>query len=150
MAFKRTQFSQQDVDRINLRNKGLVARREEGEKGEVVKVPKINGNRINIKPLSINEAFFGRHVKTTVCRRYEASVYALLPQMKLPEAPYEVRYKFGFSSRGADLANPEKVFTDLLCKRYNFDDRYIFKMTLEKEITKKGNEFIEFEILHYK
>ena len=55
--------------------------------------------------------------------------------------------KFGFSSKLADWDNPVKPFQDILQKRYNFDDRDIFKATVEKEIVKKGNEFIEFKIL---
>jgi hypothetical protein len=42
---------------------------------------------------------------------------------------------------------PVKPFQDILQKRYNFDDRDIFKATVEKEIVKKGAEFIDFKIL---
>jgi Holliday junction resolvase RusA-like endonuclease len=69
---------------------------------------------------------------------------------KMPEKPYEIRYRFGFSSPLSDLGNPEKLVTDILCKKYHFDDRDIFKIILEKEIVAKGKEFIEFEILSYK
>ena len=38
------------------------------------------------------------------------------------------------------------MFLDCLVKKYGFDDRQIYELTQKKEIVKKGNEFIEFEI----
>jgi Holliday junction resolvase RusA-like endonuclease len=70
-----------------------------------------------------------------------------LPALKLPLPPYHLILKFGFSSKLADWDNPVKPFQDILQKRFNFDDRDIFKATVEKEIVKKGSEFIDFKIL---
>lgn len=106
-------------------------------------------NKMVIKPLSVNSAWQGKRFKTPKYKKFEKDCLSLLPEIILPLPPFEVFYRFGFSSTLSDLANPEKLVTDILCKKYNFNDRYIYKMTLEKEITIKGKEFIEFEILHY-
>ena len=103
--------------------------------------------RISIKPLSINECFQGRRFKTNKYKSYEKELLLRLPLIKLPHPPYHLILKFGFSSKLADWDNPVKPFQDILQKRYNFDDRDIYKATVEKEIVKKGAEFIEFKIL---
>lgn len=106
-------------------------------------------NRIKIAPLSVNKAFMGRRFKTKDYKNFEEACLLLLPKIDIPKKPFEVHYVFGFSNKLSDLGNPEKLVTDILCKKYNFDDRDIYKMVLIKEITKKGEEFIEFSIEHY-
>jgi len=69
-----------------------------------------------------------------------------LKPIKLPPPPYDIYFKFGFSSKLSDWDNPIKPFQDILQKRYDFNDRDVFKATVEKELVKKGNEFIEFSI----
>lgn len=105
---------------------------------------------VDIKPLSVNVAWCGRRVKTKAYQDFEKKCLFFLPKLNIPkEGPYEVFYCFGFSNRSADLANPEKLITDILCKKYGFDDRYIEKMTLMKEIVEKGKEYFAFEIKKY-
>lgn len=105
--------------------------------------------RVDIRLMSVNEAWQGRRFKTKGYKAFEESCLFMLPRMKLPEPPFEVRYVFGFSNKLADIGNPEKLITDILCKKYHFDDREIYRMVLEKQITKKGAEFFEFQIRHY-
>jgi len=105
--------------------------------------------RINIKPLSVNLAWQGQRFKTPHYKRFERDCLLLLPKVKIPAKPLQIAYRFGFSNKLSDLLNPEKLVTDILCKKYGFDDRDIFKMTLEKEIVKKGQEYIEFELTTY-
>jgi len=105
--------------------------------------------KIKITPLSVNRAFQGRRFKTPEYKKYEEACLLLLPDIDIPKKPLEVNYVFGFSNKLSDLGNPEKLITDILCKRYGFNDRDIYKMTLVKEIVKKGQEYIEFEIMHY-
>lgn len=107
-------------------------------------------NRIIIKPLSVNSAWQGKRFKTDKYKKFEQACLLLLPEITLPPSPFEIFYKFGFSSTLSDLGNPEKLITDILCKKYNFNDRHIYKIVMEKEITSKGEEFIEFQITHYK
>lgn len=103
--------------------------------------------RIAIKPLSVNQCWQGKRFKTPKYKNYEKELMYRLPALKLPPTPYHLILKFGFSSKLADWDNPVKPFQDILQKRYNFDDRDIFKATVEKEIVKKGAEFIEFKII---
>jgi Holliday junction resolvase RusA-like endonuclease len=102
---------------------------------------------INIKPLSVNECWQGKRFKTPKYKSYEKQLLYTLPPLKLPQPPFHLILKFGFSSKLADWDNPVKPFQDILQKKYKFDDRDVFKATVEKEIVEKGNEFIEFDIM---
>ena len=97
----------------------------------------------------MNRAFQGRRFKTPEYKKYEEACLLLLPDIDIPDAPYEVNIFYGFSSKAADIDNPTKPFIDILQKHYGFNDKEIFKLTLVKEIVKKGQEYIEFEIMHY-
>lgn len=112
--------------------------------------PESDLQRINVKPLSVNEAWQGKRFKTDKYNTYEKLCLLVLKPFKLPEPPYEVLYRFGFSNAASDLANPEKCITDILCKKYNFNDKHIHRMILEKVIVPKGSEFIEFRIASIK
>ena len=105
---------------------------------------------INIKPLSVNQCWQGKRFKTQKYKAYERELILRLKNIQLPSKPYEIHLKFGFSSKLADWDNPIKPFQDILQKKYNFDDKDIFKAIVEKEIVKKGNEYIKFEIITYK
>lgn len=101
---------------------------------------------INIKPLSVNEAWKGRRFKTDAYKRYERDVLLMLPSISIPAEKLSVSLRFGLSSKNADVDNPVKCFVDCLQKKYGFNDRNIYRMTLEKVDVKKGEEFIQFEI----
>jgi hypothetical protein len=103
-------------------------------------------NKVDIKPLSVNQAWQGKRFKTPAYKKFESDVLFLLPKIEIPEAPYEVHYVFGFSSKLSDLLNPEKLVTDIICKKYGIDDRYINRMILEKVMVEKGKEYFKFEI----
>jgi hypothetical protein len=105
-------------------------------------------SRINIVPLSVNRAWQGRKWKTPEYKRFERDCLLMLPKIKVPEPPFRIEYRFGFSNKLSDLLNPEKLVTDILCKKYGINDRDVFEMSLKKEITPKGKEYIEFEITH--
>jgi len=105
---------------------------------------------IPIKPLSVNQCFQGRRFRTKEYDRYEKDVMALLVAIKLPPPPYSVYYEFGFSNPMSDIDNPIKGLQDILQKRYGFNDRDIYEMTVVKEIVSKGNEYVRFEITHLK
>lgn len=105
--------------------------------------------KLQIKPLSVNSVWQGKRFKTPEYKKYEHDLLLILPNKHYifdHAAKLRVRYCFGFSNRCSDLANPEKPFTDILVKKYGFDDRQIYEMHLEKVIVKKGCEFIDFEI----
>src|ERR1700749_4675964 len=71
-----------------------------------------------IKPLSINQAWQGKRFKTAEYIRYEETLINSLPDIQLPEAPYEIYFKFGFSSSASDWDNCVKTTQDVLSKRY--------------------------------
>jgi len=102
--------------------------------------------RVNIKPLSINEAFQGRRFRTQKYKQYEKEFLLLLPKINIPSGKLHVNYVVGYSNSQADLDNFVKLCTDLLQKKYGFNDKMIYRMEIDKVITKKGEEFIDFEI----
>ena len=108
-----------------------------------------NEIRIDIKPLSVNEAWKGRRYKTDKYESYQRSVLWLLPRMRLPEPPYQMYYEFGLSNTQSDYDNPTKQFQDCLCKKYGFDDHEIYLAVIRKVIVPKGKEYIRFRIDHF-
>lgn len=111
---------------------------------EVFRCPKcgetVNDNtmiRINIKPLSVNEAWQGKRYKTDKYRIYQNTLLWLLPKIKVPEPPYEIHFRFGFSNSLSDWDNPVKPTQDILCKKYGFNDKLIRKAIVETEIVKR-------------
>ncbi len=107
----------------------------------------LNGTyTINIKPLSVNEAWQGKRYKTKKYKKYEELLLEWLPEIEITAVPIKITYEFGFSNRASDIDNPLKNFQDILCKRYSFDDRDIFEINVKKKITKKGEEYCLFKI----
>ncbi len=105
---------------------------------------------INIKPLSVNEAFQGRRFKTNKYKQYEHDLLYLLPKIKVPEGKLKVYYEFGLSNKNADGDNCIKQFQDIISKKYNFNDKQIYKWEVIKVDVKKGEEYIKFKINGYK
>ena len=103
--------------------------------------------RIDIKPLSVNEAWQGRRFKTPKYKNYERSVLLMLKPCKIDlEAHLRVFLTFGYSNTLCDIDNGLKPFIDILQKYYKINDRKIYELVVKKEIVKKGKEFIEFKI----
>lgn len=104
--------------------------------------------RIDIKPLSVNKMFRGRRFKTKEYELYIIKLLKLLPnKLKVnPKSKLKLTIEFGYSSKASDVDNGIKGFTDTLVKKYGFDDRNIYELHVFKEITKKGEEFINFKI----
>ena len=100
--------------------------------------------RINIKPLSVNEVWQGKRFKTPKYKGYEKHVLMLLSPLEVRGERLSLLLRFGLSSKNADVDNPVKPFLDILQKRYGFNDRQIYRLTVEKEDVAKGEEYIEF------
>lgn len=105
--------------------------------------------KINLKPLSVNAAYRGRRYRTNEYIEYERTLMYLLPKIELPKPPFEIYFKFGFSSAASDWDNPCKVLQDILSKKYGFNDKLIKRGVVETEQVKKGNEYFVFEIKSY-
>lgn len=102
--------------------------------------------RLDIKPLSVNDAWQGKRFKTKKYKAYERDIMLLLGEMDIPDGRLEIHLKWGFSSAASDWDNPIKPFQDCLQKKYGFNDNRIDRGITEKVKVKKGDEFIEFEI----
>ena len=104
-------------------------------------------NLVNLKPLTVNQCWQGRRVKTAKHRQYRKDLAALLPKgVFIPDGKLEVRYVFKVSSKLSDYDNLIKAFQDSLCENYGFDDRRIYRAVIDKVDVKKGEECVEFEI----
>ena len=101
---------------------------------------------LSIKPLSANEAFRGRKFRTKKYDAYIATLMLILPKLSLPIPPYSINLVVGYSNVLSDIDNCLKPFIDCLQKKYLFNDKDIYKLSIEKKIVKKGKEFINFEI----
>jgi len=103
-------------------------------------------NKVQIKAISVNEAYRGRRYKTGDYKAYEQELTLLLPNIDVPEGRLQVHYVFGLSSKGSDYDNQIKAFQDIMSRKYGFNDNRIYKAIIEKVDVKKGCEYISFEI----
>lgn len=101
---------------------------------------------LKIKPLSVNECWQGKRFKTKAYLKYERDLLLILPQIKIPQPPFEIYFEFGFSNIMSDWDNPVKPIQDILQKKYNFNDKDIMKAIVTKIKVKKGDEYISFNI----
>ena len=104
--------------------------------------------KLKVKPLSVNEVWQGRRYKTDTYKTYETLLLYMLPKTIYTNLGDKLRLKicFGMSSKASDIDNPVKPFIDILSKKYGFNDKNIYKLEVEKRITEKEQEYIEFEI----
>ena len=102
--------------------------------------------RIDLKPLSVNDAYRGRRFATKELTQYKSDLGWLLPKMEVPKGPLAVRYVFGLSSIGADGDNCIKAFQDVIAEHYGFNDRVIYHWDVTKVDVPRGKEFVEFEL----
>ena len=103
--------------------------------------------RIDIKPISINEAYRGRRFATSKLKDFKKDIFRLLPKLELRTfKKLSVKYTFGVSSKGSDGDNLIKAFQDCLAEAYGFNDNKIYKWEIQKVDVKKGKEYIEFEV----
>ncbi len=103
---------------------------------------------LNIKPLSVNEAFNGQRTRSKKYDVFIKSMMFLLPKtVEIPDTEnMKIAIEFGFSSKRSDIDNCCKSFIDCLVKKYKVDDRHIYEMHVFKMIVKKGSEYIKFRI----
>lgn len=106
--------------------------------------------KIQIKPVSVNECYTGRRFKTEIYKWYETELMYRLPgdKFSMPtDCQLKIIYEFGFSSKGSDLMNHEKCLTDILSKKYGFNDNRIYEANLKKRIVPKGEEYLIVNII---
>jgi Holliday junction resolvase RusA-like endonuclease len=111
--------------------------------------------KLNIKPLSVNECWYGKHIATKKLRDYQRHLSIMLDneiefeELLKSDKKLQVNYTFGLSSKNADVDNVVKAFQDAIQEKYDFNDKRFYRIVAEKVDVKKGNEFIEFEIKEY-
>lgn len=98
--------------------------------------------------MSVNKAWRGGpRYRTKDYLAYEQELMYMLPKsVKIPVGRLFLRLTVGVSNKASDLDNVVKPFLDILQKKYGFNDKLVYVMDLAKEDTKKGEEFIDFEI----
>lgn len=103
--------------------------------------------KINIKPLSINEAYKGRRFRAPQYDTYIRKLTYLLPNnLKVPETNIKLFVELGYSSNASDIDNGLKPLIDILQKKYNFNDKNITELNVRKIKVLKGSKHIIFEI----
>lgn len=105
--------------------------------------------KLDIKPLSVNEAYSGRRHTTKKYKSYKQSLMLMLPKINIPDGELSINITWGFSSAGSDIDNPCKPFIDCLQAKYGFNDNRVSLLHLERVKVKKGAEFIDFSIVSY-
>ena len=97
---------------------------------------------LQIKPLSVNDAWQGKRFKTPKYKRYERDILLMFPNAEITKFD-KLKITYGFSNKASDIDNPTKMILDILQKKYGVNDRDIEYLVLHKTIVKKGEEFIE-------
>ena len=102
---------------------------------------------VNIKPLSVNQAWQGKRFKTPAYKVFERDVLRILPPLSVPDGLLCLRLEFGHSSKLSDIDNGIKPFLDCLQKKYGFNDNKVKLMIVAvNNDVKKGSEYIKFSI----
>ena len=104
---------------------------------------------IPIQALSQNQAWSGRRLKSRAYKQYENDLktYLLtldLPKLK-PKQPYYLFLIFGIPKQ-QDCSNGIKLFEDILSDFLGINDRDVGSLYVRKEVTKKSDCFIKFNI----
>lgn len=121
------------------------------KKGEVVGFP-YDTHHLDLKPMSVNVAWQGRRYKTDTYKKYEKDVLTLLSAIHI-DIPTAGDLKLILNigcTRTFDIDNAVKPLVDILQKKYDFNDNRIIEAYLTKKITKRGEEYMEFNLLAIK
>lgn len=103
--------------------------------------------RILIKPLSVNEAWQGRRFKTDKYKAFETEMLYMLPKLEVPKNKLFINIIVCYYRNTSDIDNFLKPFLDCLQKKYGFNDKQIYKLHVEKVISKEVG--FMFEIKEY-
>lgn len=102
---------------------------------------------VNIKPMSVNEAWQGQRYKTDKYKAYQKELLLMLPNINFPHGKLKIFLEFGMSNSLSDIDNPVKQILDCLQKKYFFNDRDIYEMEVKKVKTEKGKEYFKFAFI---
>ena len=114
---------------------------------------KIFKQKFDVKPLSANKMFYRAKQLTKEYRLFREFMYEEVADRKKwpfkPEDELDFTVKVGLSSKLADVDNCIKPLLDTFQLLFEFNDKYVFKVTIEKEHVKKGSEFIDVQVKEY-
>lgn len=105
---------------------------------------------VDLKPLSVNEAWKGRSFKTNTYKDFENDLLWLLPKNIKPiEGRVEVRFRFHMKNHKlADWDNPIKPLQDVLVKSGIIsDDRNIYVGMAQKVVGER--DYFEVMVIPY-
>lgn len=102
--------------------------------------------RVGCKPLSVNQATYGKKTKTQQYRDYERELIGSLPDLPIPKTgKLLLKLIVTYARASSDIDNALKPFIDVLQKRYDFNDNRIYKLSVEKRVDKE-KEGLKFQI----
>ena len=105
--------------------------------------------KLKIKPLSANKMFYRNKNKTVEYRRYQEEMrdYMMGMVWDFGKDPVAFEVTAGFSNRAADLDNIIKPILDTFQNIFDdFNDNRVYKIKLDKDIVKKGNEYVDIKV----
>ena len=105
--------------------------------------------KTNHKPLSANASYYGKKTKTAAYRKYEEALISFLQDLEIPDGRLTLKVLVRYSNTRSDIDNCLKPFIDVLQKRYLFNDSKIFKLDVEKQVVKRGDDEIIFKLSEY-
>lgn len=106
-------------------------------------------HKVNIKPISLNNAYVGRRFASKTLKQYKSDISYLLPKITVPEGKLSLMLEFGVSYKSTDGDNLVKCFQDAIAEQYGFNDKMIYKWSIEKVDVKRKEEYIKFKIDEY-
>lgn len=111
--------------------------------------------KFNVKPLSANKMFYRAKQLTKEYRQFREFMYEEIPNRSKAwpfkeDDHLDFTVMVGLSSKLADVDNVIKPLLDTFQLLFEFNDKYVYKVTIEKEIVKKGSEYIDVKVKEYK
>ena len=110
-------------------------------------------HRFDFKPLSANKMFYRAKQLTREYREWREAIYEDVEDRTKWKFKKDERLDFtvnvGFSSKLADVDNCIKPLLDTFQYMFEFNDKYVYRVEITKEIVKKGDEYFEVYVKTY-
>lgn len=98
-----------------------------------------------VPALSTNKMYSGRKTRSWHYKKFRKQVFALLKDESKHvdlSGNLQLSMDVGFSSPLSDLSNAQKSIEDIIAEYFEFNDRQIVSIKLEKFLVNKGDEFM--------
>jgi len=111
-------------------------------------------HKFDFKPLSANKMFYKGKQLTKEYRDWRELIYEDIADRSKWPFKEDDRLFFdvyiGLSSKLADVDNCIKPLLDTFQYMFEFNDKYVFEVHIEKELIKKGEEYFDVTVKEYK